>query len=321
MIPVKPQIAERAHVKSLEQYQEMYRRSIEEPEEFWREQAGILDWFHPPRDVMDADPEEVDFSWFSGGRLNACYNCVDRHLADAARRPPSSGPATSPATTATSPTASSSTTSAASPTCCSPTACKQGRPGLHLPADDPRARLHDARLRPHRRRPLGGLRRLLGRVAARPHPRRRLQGGVHRQRGAARRQAHPAQGDRRPARSRGCRWSRRCWSSRRTDKEVPMRPGRDLWLEEETAKQRSTCPVEWMAAEDPLFILYTSGSTGKPKGVLHTTGGYLRLRRDDPQATSSTTTRATSTAAPPTSAGSPATATSSTGRSPTARRR
>ena len=40
-------------------------------------------------------------------------------------------------------------------------------------------------------------------------------------------------------------------------------------------RQRSTCPVEWMAAEDPLFILYTSGSTGKPKGVLHTTGGYL----------------------------------------------
>ncbi len=54
-----------------------------------------------------------------------------------------------------------------------------------------------------------------------------------------------------------------------------MRDGRDLWLEEETARQRSTCPVEWMGAEDPLFILYTSGSTGKPKGVLHTTGGYL----------------------------------------------
>jgi acetyl-CoA synthetase len=62
---------------------------------------------------------------------------------------------------------------------------------------------------------------------------------------------------------------------RRTDREVPMRDGRDLWLEEETVKQRSTCPIEWMAAEDPLYILYTSGSTGKPKGVLHTTAGYL----------------------------------------------
>jgi acetyl-CoA synthetase len=61
----------------------------------------------------------------------------------------------------------------------------------------------------------------------------------------------------------------------RTDREVPMQEGRDLRLEEETAKQRSTCPVEWMASEDPLYILYTSGSTGRPKGVLHTTGGYM----------------------------------------------
>ena len=123
MIPVKPQIAERAHVKSLAQYQEMYRRSIEEPEEFWREAAGILSWYHPPRDVMDTDPLEVDFSWYSGGRLNACYNCVDRHLPRrAASRPPSSGPATSPATTAHHLPRAASTRSAASPTCCSPTA-------------------------------------------------------------------------------------------------------------------------------------------------------------------------------------------------------
>jgi acetyl-CoA synthetase len=54
-----------------------------------------------------------------------------------------------------------------------------------------------------------------------------------------------------------------------------MQPGRDLWLDEETERQRSTCPNEWMAAEAPLFVLYTSGSTGKPKGVLHTTAGYL----------------------------------------------
>ncbi len=54
-----------------------------------------------------------------------------------------------------------------------------------------------------------------------------------------------------------------------------MQGGRDFWLEEECTRQRSTCPVEWMHAESPLFTLYTSGSTGKPKGVLHTTGGYM----------------------------------------------
>jgi acetyl-CoA synthetase len=62
---------------------------------------------------------------------------------------------------------------------------------------------------------------------------------------------------------------------KRTETEVAMQPGRDFWMHEETRKQRSTCPVVWMSAESPLFILYTSGSTGKPKGVLHTTAGYL----------------------------------------------
>jgi acetyl-CoA synthetase len=54
-----------------------------------------------------------------------------------------------------------------------------------------------------------------------------------------------------------------------------MQEGRDLWLDEELGKQRAYCPVEWMDAEDPLFILYTSGSTGRPKGAMHTTGGYM----------------------------------------------
>src|SRR3712207_1995954 len=61
----------------------------------------------------------------------------------------------------------------------------------------------------------------------------------------------------------------------RTGAEVPMQPGRDLVYEAEAAKVSDRCAPEAMGAEDPLFILYTSGSTGKPKGVLHTTGGYL----------------------------------------------
>ena len=68
---------------------------------------------------------------------------------------------------------------------------------------------------------------------------------------------------------------RRVLVARRTDAEVPMKAGRDLWLDEEMKHQRSTCTAEWMGSEDPLFVLYTSGSTGKPKGLLHTTGGYL----------------------------------------------
>ena len=62
---------------------------------------------------------------------------------------------------------------------------------------------------------------------------------------------------------------------KRTGAKVFMRPGRDLFYDDEVAKVTADCPPEPMGAEDPLFILYTSGSTGKPKGVLHTTGGYL----------------------------------------------
>src|SRR6185312_12536315 len=61
---------------------------------------------------------------------------------------------------------------------------------------------------------------------------------------------------------------------KRTGNPVFMRPGRDVWYEEERAKVSADCAPVPMGAEDPLFILYTSGSTGKPKGVLHTTGGY-----------------------------------------------
>ena len=123
MIPVKPHIAENAHIKSLAEYKEMYRRSVEEPADFWREMAGIVDWFAPPRNIMDVDMEEVDFSWFGGGRLNACYNCVDRHLPYRGEQTAIIWAADEPGSTATSPTASSSTTWRASPTFCSTTAC------------------------------------------------------------------------------------------------------------------------------------------------------------------------------------------------------
>ena len=108
---------------------------------------------------------------------------------------------------------------------------------------------------------------------------------------------------------------------KRTGSPVDINPSRDFWYHEAAAMVTTECPVEHMHAEDPLFILYTSGSTGKPKGVIHTQRRLPGLHGSSRINTSSTTTTATSTGAPPTSAGSPATATSFTGRSPTARPR
>ena len=78
---VKPHLSERAHLKSREEYDELYQRSIQDPEGFWREQADILDWYHAPESIVREDFSEVEFSFYDGGKLNASYNCVDRHAA------------------------------------------------------------------------------------------------------------------------------------------------------------------------------------------------------------------------------------------------
>lgn len=62
--------------------------------------------------------------------------------------------------------------------------------------------------------------------------------------------------------------------------DCPWTEDRDQWWQEQIPSQSSECAVEWMNAEDPLFLLYTSGSTGKPKGVLHTTGGAARKEKN-----------------------------------------
>jgi acetyl-CoA synthetase len=274
LFPVKPHIRERAHIKTMEEYQRLYRLSLDNPEWFWGEQAKTLTWFHPWQSVFDADYKEVDFSWFSGGRLNACFNCVDRHL-------PHLGDKTA-------------------------LIWAQDEPGVythityrdlkHNVARVANVLLHNgvqkgdrvciyltmipelvytmlacARIGAVHSVVFGGFsaeslrdRIVDARCKVVVTANEGLRGG---KRVPLKRTVDRA--------IEGMSLVECVLVARRTDGEVPMQPGRDLWLEEETAKQRSTCTNEWMGAEDPLFILYTSGSTGKPKGLLHTTGGYL----------------------------------------------
>ena len=274
MITVKPHVAERAHVKSLEQYQEMYRRSIERPEEFWREQAGILDWFHAPRGIMDIDTDEVDFSWYSGGRLNACYNCVDRHLSTQGEKTAIIWAGDEPGDYRyISYREVKHNVCRIANVLLSHGVRKGDRVCIYLPMIPELAysMLACARIGAVHSVVFAGFsaESLRGRI---------LDAGcklvITANEGLRGGKRIPLKHTVDQAVD-GLGLVETVLVARRTDKDVPMKTGRDLWLEEETRKHRSTCPLEWMSSEDPLYILYTSGSTGRPKGVLHTTGGYL----------------------------------------------
>ena len=270
------EVVARAYVDA-EGYARMYAASVADPDAFWGEHGRRLDWIRPYTRVKNTsfDYHDVSIKWFEDGKLNVSANCIDRHLADprrpdrdhlGERRPERLRAHQLP------PAARRGLEVRQRP---ADPGRQEGRPRRHLPADDPGGRLRDARLRAHRRHPLGGLRRLLGRRAALAHRGLGREARHHRRRGAARRPAHAAQGQRRQGARRPRRREACSWSAAPAARS-PWDAARDVWLHEAMEGRRGrTASRSPMSAEDPLFILYTSGSTGKPKGVLHTTGGYL----------------------------------------------
>jgi acetyl-CoA synthetase len=274
LVPVKPGIAARSHVGSLREYERLYRLSLDNPEWFWGEQAKALSWFHPWESVLDADYDQVDFAWYSGGRLNASFNCIDRHLK-------AQGDRTAIVWAQDEPGAyrhisyrelkhsvcrianvllshgvkrgdrvciymSMIPELAFTMLACARIGAVHSVVFGGFSAESLRDRIVDARCRmvvTANEGLRGGKRIPLKKIVDKA--------------------------------VEGISFVETVLVVRRTETEVPMQAGRDAWLDEECSKQRSTCTSQWMGAEDPLFILYTSGSTGKPKGLLHTTGGYL----------------------------------------------
>ena len=276
VVPVPAEWAERAKVKAAD-YPAIYRRSLDDSDHFWREQAQRLDWIKPFSKVSNCSFDETDFGirWFEDGELNVSANCIDRHLPHRADDVAIIWEPDHPEHEARHITYGqlhaevcrfANVLKAAG-------ARKGDRVTIYMPMipEAAFAMLACARIGAIHSVVFGGFSpdSIAGRVQDCDSnlivtADEGLRGG---RKVALKTNVDEA--------LKQCNSVSKVIVVRHTGGDVPMQPGRDIWYHEAATTVPADCPAEPMGAEDPLFILYTSGSTGKPKGVLHTSGGYL----------------------------------------------
>jgi acetyl-CoA synthetase len=264
----------RSHLDAA-RFQELYRQSIESPEEFWADQAGkLIHWHEPWKSVCRSDFRKAEASWFTGAKLNVAFNCIDRHLD---RR----GEQTAIIWEGDEPTDDKRITyrELHSHVCTFANAlrrrgvAKGDRVCIYMPMipEATYAMLACARIGAVHSVVFGGFspESLKDRILDSD-----CQTVITADEGVRGGKKIPLKANV-DAALENCPNVHSVFVVRRTDAEVGWVDDRDICYHKATAAESDQCEVELMDAEDPLFILYTSGSTGKPKGVLHTTAGYL----------------------------------------------
>ncbi|NVZ21362.1 acetate--CoA ligase [Pseudomonas costantinii] len=265
----------RAAQLSQEDYQRLYRQSIEQPDTFWAEQAkGFLDWIKPWHTVQTSDIHTGAAQWFASGQLNVSYNCIDRHLAHRADQPAFIWEGDDPAKSSKITYRQLHQNVSRLANVLKSRGVKKGdRVCIYMPMIPEAAYAMLACTR------MGAVHSVVFGGFSPDALRDRILDADCRTVITA---------------DEGVRGGKPVALKQNVDKAlascpnvstvlVVERTGADLiWVKDRDLKYQQAldaasddCPPEPMDAEDPLFILYTSGSTGKPKGVLHTTGGYL----------------------------------------------
>ncbi|WP_339703460.1 acetate--CoA ligase [uncultured Sphingosinicella sp.] len=257
-------------------YEAMYRRSLKDPDGFWREQIGIVDWIKTPDVMGNWSYAPVNIKWFEDGVLNACANCVDRHLPARADQPAIVWEADDPDAASV-----TLTYAALHAEVCrfanvlkAMGVAKGDRVTIYLPMipEAAVAMLACARIGAVHSVVFAGFsaEAVAGRIDD-----AKSDFIITADEGRRGGKTIPLKQTIDDAICHAWHDVKGVLVVRHTGANVPMTHERDMWWHEQRETVSADCPAEPMNAEDPLFILYTSGSTGKPKGVLHTTGGYL----------------------------------------------
>jgi acetyl-CoA synthetase len=275
VFPVPDEWAKRAHMDAAA-YEAACKRVEDDPDGYWRDVAGRLDWVKPFSVVKDVSFDKADFRirWFADGVLNASANCLDRHLPHRANDTAIIWEGDDPADSRRITYAEAHAETCRMANVLKAHGVKKGhRVTIYLPMipEAAYAMLACARIGAVHSVIFGGFSpdSIAGRIEDCQSTfvitaDEGLRGG----------RKIPLKANVDEALTR-CSDVKTVLMVRRTGADVGFVEGRDVRYEEAREQVSTECPPEPMSAEDPLFILYTSGSTGKPKGVLHTTGGYL----------------------------------------------
>ncbi len=271
IFPPPGEFSQRAYIKSLDEYERLYKRSIDDPEGFWAEAARDLHWFKPWEKVLEWNLPSA--RWFVGGRINLSYNCLDRHVTGPRRDKTALIWEGEPGEVRRLTYAELLAEVQKLANALKSLGIQKGdRVAIYMGMTPELAIALLACAR------IGAVHSVIfGGFAATAIADRVNDAGcvaILTQDSSYRRGNQVLLKRTVDEALHACHTVKHVVVLRRTGCEVHMEKGRDHWWHELVENASADCPAEPLDSEDPLYILYTSGTTGKPKGLVHTTGGY-----------------------------------------------